>query len=138
MCGLQEEITEPKLIPLELPKNFPMTKRNAAADGPNLPTSSKSKEKLAGLIDLKQGFSGKLQVYSSGAIKLKVGDSLYNVSTITQIVMRQIYYEISFIRGSNSQANTNDDNILLLILGCLTERHSYVANKFRLPNKLFY
>ncbi|CAO2841989.1 unnamed protein product [Amaranthus hypochondriacus] len=79
--GIMEEITEPKLIPLELPKNFPMTKRNAAADGPNLPTSSKSKEKLAGLIDLKQGFSGKLQVYSSGAIKLKVGDSLYNVDS---------------------------------------------------------
>ena len=72
MCCLQEEITEPKFILLKLRPNLPMTKLQREACWV---------QRLK-----KKGFMSKMQVYSSGAIKLKLGDTLYNVSTITQIL----------------------------------------------------
>lgn len=72
---------------LQLPKTLPMIKRTAAAAGQASTSSSKPPsgpnlvEKAAGLKDLEAGLMGKMMVYKSGAVKLKLGDTLYDVSS---------------------------------------------------------
>ncbi|KAL2940852.1 DNA-directed RNA polymerase III subunit RPC4 [Bienertia sinuspersici] len=63
-----------------------MVIRNAAATEQAPASSSKPAsvpnptEKVAGLNDLQAGVMGKMLVYKSGAVKLKLGDTLYDVS----------------------------------------------------------
>lgn len=45
------------------------------------PGGARNTEKPCSLGDLPAGFMGKMLVYRSGAIKMKLGDTLYDVST---------------------------------------------------------
>ncbi|KNA21194.1 hypothetical protein SOVF_045280 [Spinacia oleracea] len=85
--GLMGEAPEPRMMFLQLPTTIPMTKRNSAAAGQESTSSSKPPsgsnppvEKAAGLKELQAGVMGKMLVYRSGAVKLKLGDTLYDVS----------------------------------------------------------
>lgn len=71
---------------LQLPPTVPMIKRSSAADGREVTDSSgppgdvRTVKKTYPLDELPAGFMGKMLVYKSGAIKLKLGDMLYDVS----------------------------------------------------------
>lgn len=72
---------------LQLPATMPMIKRSASADGTNsnLPKGAGRAEKTCKLDELPAGYMGKMLVYRSGAVKLKIGDTLYDVSLHIQI-----------------------------------------------------
>ncbi|KAJ4708794.1 putative DNA-directed RNA polymerase III subunit RPC4 [Melia azedarach] len=80
--GLMEENLEPSTFFLQLPPTMPMMKRSATADEQQITGSSSTcvKEKACSLNELPGGFMGKLLVYRSGAVKLKLGDTLYEVT----------------------------------------------------------
>ncbi|KAF5748436.1 DNA-directed RNA polymerase III subunit rpc4 [Tripterygium wilfordii] len=84
--GLLEEHLEASTFFLQLPPTLPMLKRSATTDGHGAKDSSgqpgrpRAKAKGSGLDDLTAGFMGKMLVYRSGAVKLKLGDTLYDVS----------------------------------------------------------
>lgn len=78
---------------IHLPPTLPMIKGSATAGGQDVNENSKTlgvakkeeklkkEEKPCNLNELPSGFMGKMLVYRSGAIKLKLGDTLYDVST---------------------------------------------------------
>lgn len=82
----QEENRATSMFFLHLPPNLPMLKQSATANGQQKPNSSgapggaRNPEKPCSLGELPAGFMGKMLVYRSGAIKLKLGDTLYDVS----------------------------------------------------------
>ncbi|XP_020536459.1 DNA-directed RNA polymerase III subunit rpc4 isoform X2 [Jatropha curcas] len=84
--GLMEENSEASMFFLQLPPTVPMVKRSALADGHGGKESSRpsgdplSIEKSSKLEELPAGYMGKMVVYKSGAVKLKLGDTLYDVS----------------------------------------------------------
>ncbi|XP_059318441.1 uncharacterized protein LOC132068765 [Lycium ferocissimum] len=79
--GLMEENLEEKMFFVQLPPTMPMLKQSVKTEGSETATSSKSsKAKACSLNELPGGFMGKMLVYKSGAIKLKLGETLYNVS----------------------------------------------------------
>ncbi|KAF5726096.1 DNA-directed RNA polymerase III subunit rpc4 [Tripterygium wilfordii] len=84
--GLLEENLEASMFFLQLPPTFPMLRRSATTDGHGAKDSSgppgraHAKVKPCGLDDLTAGIMGKMIVYRSGAVKLKLGDTLYDVS----------------------------------------------------------
>ena len=84
--GLQEENVEASMLFVQLPPTLPMIKRSATADGPEVKESSRPSgaghtiEKTCRLDELPAGYMGKVLVYRSGAVKLKLGDILYDVS----------------------------------------------------------
>ncbi|KAK3034482.1 hypothetical protein RJ639_032471 [Escallonia herrerae] len=78
--GLMEENLEPSMFFLQLPKLMPLMKKTAM-EGQQMAGSLKPlKDAACGLDELPAGFMGKMLVYRSGAVKLKLGDTLYNVS----------------------------------------------------------
>ncbi|KAJ7955967.1 putative DNA-directed RNA polymerase III subunit RPC4 [Quillaja saponaria] len=93
--GLMEENTEPSMFLLKLPPTMPMTKRPATANGKDTsdstkpPRAAQAVEKPCNLKDLPAGFMGKRLVYKSGAVKLKLGDTLYDVSPGMNCVFAQ-------------------------------------------------
>lgn len=79
---------------LPLPKQPDSVTETDKGDGVDAePTSTSSKEMHAGtrppkvlgskLKDLPEGFMGKILVYRSGKVKMKIGDSLFDVSMKT-------------------------------------------------------
>ncbi|CAK7352482.1 unnamed protein product [Dovyalis caffra] len=84
--GLMEENVEASLLFIQLPPTVPMIRRSATADTPDVKESSRPSggaraiEKTCGLDELPAGYMGKVLVYRSGAVKLKLGDTLYDVS----------------------------------------------------------
>lgn len=75
---------------LHLPPSVPMMKRLSSSSGggeigessnPNSSDLTGDTEKICGLSDMPAGFMGKMLVYRSGAIKLKLGNTLYDVSS---------------------------------------------------------
>lgn len=84
-CDLQDESDETKMVFFQLP-NLPAIKRS---------TDSSSLE------DLTPGFMGKMLVYESGAVKLKLGDKLFDVSTFT-------CYYVYFPQYRKSKVNEKD------------------------------
>ena len=72
---------------IQLPPTIPMAKRLTNAEGNETTKSSTSSEvlgsseKSCSLDELSAGLMGKMLVYRSGAVKLKLGDTLYDVST---------------------------------------------------------
>lgn len=82
----QEENRATSMFFLHLPPNLPMLKQSATANGQQKTNSSgapggaRNPEKPCSLGELPAGFMGKMLVYRSGAIKLKLGDTLYDVS----------------------------------------------------------
>lgn len=81
---------------LQLPPTLPMKKRAATAGEQQVTESSSThegatgKEKTSSLNDLPGGFMGKLLVYRSGSVKLKLGDTLYDVSILSECDCRNI------------------------------------------------
>ncbi|XP_011629412.1 uncharacterized protein LOC18425789 isoform X1 [Amborella trichopoda] len=83
--GVKEEREEPRLLFFQLPETFPVPKRSATAEGNEAHDDSGLKrigksQMPSRLEDLQTGFMGKLLIYESGAVKLKIGDTLFNVS----------------------------------------------------------
>lgn len=66
------------MIFLQLPPSFPVFKRSASAKGKEIAGNRRSN--TCGLDNLGSGFMGKMLVYKSGAVKLKLGDNLFDVS----------------------------------------------------------
>lgn len=84
--GLMEENLEPNMIFLQLPPTLPLKKQPATGNERQVNESSSkhegatSKEKTSSLSELPGAFMGKLLVYRSGAVKLKLGETVYNVT----------------------------------------------------------
>lgn len=82
---LMEENLEASMIFLQLPESLPV-KKQSVKEGHEVGSTSKSLKssgpsgKACGLDELPAGFMGKMLVYKSGAVKLKLGDILYDVS----------------------------------------------------------
>ncbi|CAK9144170.1 unnamed protein product [Ilex paraguariensis] len=85
--GLMEENVEASMFFLQLPAIMPMTKQSTntgvreMASSLNPTKGVDTSEKACQLHELPSGFMGKMLVYRSGAIKMKLGDTLYDVST---------------------------------------------------------
>ncbi|KAL5697464.1 hypothetical protein ACHQM5_028598 [Ranunculus cassubicifolius] len=77
--GLMDGSSEEQLIFLQLPSSLPFMKRPASAEANEAKPMSR-KEKDCKLEELPAGKVGKLLVYKSGAVKLKLGEMLYDVS----------------------------------------------------------
>ncbi|KAH7519270.1 uncharacterized protein LOC107424091 isoform X2 [Ziziphus jujuba] len=84
---LMEEIPETSMFFVQLPPTIPSIKQSNIADSKEAtessqpPGSASNKQKSRALGELPEGFMGKMLVYRSGAIKLKLGDTLYDVSS---------------------------------------------------------
>ncbi|XP_054810920.1 uncharacterized protein LOC129312375 [Prosopis cineraria] len=93
--GLLEENPEASLFLLQLPPALPMNKQSATARAQDAPSRSKPPvgtqpvEKPCNLNQLPSGLLGKLLVYKSGAVKLKLGDTLYDISSGMDCVFAQ-------------------------------------------------
>ncbi|KAJ8767292.1 hypothetical protein K2173_017336 [Erythroxylum novogranatense] len=93
--GLMAENAEANMFFLQLPPTLPMTKRSATADGQlssestRLSGSAHAMEKTCRLDNLTAGLMGKMLVYKSGAVKLKLGETLYDVSPGMDCVFAQ-------------------------------------------------
>ncbi|XLU63385.1 hypothetical protein S245_022594 [Arachis hypogaea] len=84
--GLLEENPETSMFLIQLPAALPAIKGSASSGGQadsessSKPQGSMKKVKPCKLNELPPGFMGKMLVYKSGAIKLNLGDTLYDVS----------------------------------------------------------
>ncbi|XAR67107.1 hypothetical protein NMG60_11013543 [Bertholletia excelsa] len=84
--GLMEENLEQKMFFLQLPPTLPMVKQSAnigdqGAAGDSKPPLDKAlSKKPCGWDELPAGYMGKLLVYKNGDVKLKLGDTTYEVS----------------------------------------------------------
>ncbi|KAL5149359.1 DNA-directed RNA polymerase III subunit RPC4 [Glycine soja] len=84
---LLEHNPEASMFFINLPTKLPMIKQSATAGSSDVNVKSrphggsKNVEELCELNELSSGFMGKMLVYKSGAIKLKLGDTLYDVSS---------------------------------------------------------
>ncbi|KAK8620052.1 hypothetical protein V6N13_066538 [Hibiscus sabdariffa] len=81
--GLMEENLEPTMLFLKLPPILPTIKQAESVAVQQVGSSSKSSRTVkttSGLAELPAGFMGKMLVYKSGAVKLKLGDTIYNVN----------------------------------------------------------
>ncbi|KAL7001515.1 hypothetical protein U1Q18_002667 [Sarracenia purpurea var. burkii] len=94
--GLMEENLEPSMLFLQLPASMPMVKQSPnagevkdTAGTPKPPKVADSKEKPCSLDELPAGFMGKMLIYKSGAVKLKLGDTIYDVSAGLDCVFAQ-------------------------------------------------
>ncbi|XP_065871590.1 DNA-directed RNA polymerase III subunit rpc4-like [Euphorbia lathyris] len=83
--GLLEECDKERLFLFKIPRTLPFVKRSASAKGKEKAEGhGKGKgtlKKGSHLEDLPEGWMGKIVVYRSGAIKLKLGDTSYDVSS---------------------------------------------------------
>ncbi|KAI4380795.1 hypothetical protein MLD38_006943 [Melastoma candidum] len=96
--GLAEDSSEARMFFLQLPPSVPMTKRpsssvqgesSESSNPPNPSDLTGATGKVCCLSDLPAGFMGKMLVYKSGAIKLKLGTTLYDVSSGMDCVFAQ-------------------------------------------------
>ncbi|XP_061995841.1 uncharacterized protein LOC133713824 [Rosa rugosa] len=81
---LKEENRATSMFFLHLPPTLPILKQPAGqqvTSSSGAPGGAHNTEKPCSLGELPAGFMGKMLVYRSGAIKLKLGDTLYDVST---------------------------------------------------------
>ncbi|CAI9782682.1 unnamed protein product [Fraxinus pennsylvanica] len=85
--GLMEENLEDSMFFVQLPTALPMTKPCDNVEGSkqqgsiaNPMKGARPSQKPCGMEALPAGFMGKMLVYRSGAVKLKLGDTLYDIS----------------------------------------------------------
>ncbi|XP_052107539.1 uncharacterized protein LOC127740543 [Arachis duranensis] len=84
--GLLKENPETSVFLIQLPAALPAIKGSASfgsqdgSESSSKPQGSMKKVKPCKLNELPPGLMGKMPVYKSGAIKLKLGDTLYDVS----------------------------------------------------------
>jgi DNA-directed RNA polymerase III subunit RPC4 len=72
------------LIFFKLPTVLPCVKQPVNSKGKEKIGTSKlsaKAKKASNLLELPSGYMGKMQVYKSGAVKLKIGETLYDVSS---------------------------------------------------------
>ncbi|CAK9325005.1 unnamed protein product [Citrullus colocynthis] len=84
--GLLDENTENTKYFFQLPARLPLPKQSSTATGKEKAGNSRSSNSMGSseLDDLKKlsaGCMGKLLIYKSGAVKLRLGDTLYDVSS---------------------------------------------------------
>ncbi|XP_022988288.1 uncharacterized protein LOC111485583 [Cucurbita maxima] len=81
--GLLEENPETDIFFLQLPPMVPVIKQSSTVEGIGAANSSESqpRQKTCSMNELPSGSMGKLLVYRSGAVKLKLGDIIYDVSS---------------------------------------------------------
>lgn len=77
--GLLEEDLERKLVFFQLPATMPLPNQSVKNEGSSS-KPLKNASKACNLSELPSGLMGKMLVYKSGVVKLKLGDHLYNVS----------------------------------------------------------
>ncbi|GMI84314.1 hypothetical protein like AT5G09380 [Hibiscus trionum] len=90
--GLMEENLEPTMLFLKLPPTLPTINQTDIVVGQEVGSSSKSSrtvKKTSGLAEFPAGLMGKMLVYKSGAVKLKLGDTIYNVNPGMNCVFAQ-------------------------------------------------
>ncbi|XP_030533933.1 uncharacterized protein LOC115743330 isoform X2 [Rhodamnia argentea] len=92
--GLLEESGRGKMMFFQLPPNLPSVKRSTGVKRKEKAESSTSSvadasERGCSLEDLPGGYMGKLVVYKSGAVKLKLGEMLYDVSPGSDCIFAQ-------------------------------------------------
>ncbi|XP_027333389.1 uncharacterized protein LOC113848187 [Abrus precatorius] len=93
--GLLEENPEASMFLINLPPTLPMIKQSATAGGQDAnvnskaPGGSKLVAKPCKLKEIPSGLIGKMLVYRSGAVKLKLGNTLYDVSPGMNCVFSQ-------------------------------------------------
>ncbi|XWS51582.1 hypothetical protein CRYUN_Cryun12cG0189100 [Craigia yunnanensis] len=84
--GLLEEGEKEKMFFFQLPNKLPILKRSASTKGKEKAENSVSSERFGALKkgcqleELPAGYMGKMLVYKSGAVKMKLGETLYDVS----------------------------------------------------------
>lgn len=82
---------------VQLP-TMPMLKQSVKTEGSEMANSSKpSKARACSLNELPGGFMGKMLVYKSGAVKLKLGETLFNVSLLHYSITRT-YFITNFLK----------------------------------------
>lgn len=69
----QEESSESNLLCLQIPPSVPIRKSSS---------SGAVCTELGNVSELPEGYMGKLIVYRSGAMKMKLGDTLFDVSVV--------------------------------------------------------
>ncbi|VFQ69535.1 unnamed protein product [Cuscuta campestris] len=72
----------------QLPLNWHMLKKPEGSETTNNPRAL-SKARLCKLDELGEGFLGKMIVYKTGAVKMRLGESLYDVSPGMDCVFAQ-------------------------------------------------
>ncbi|XP_072976295.1 uncharacterized protein [Typha angustifolia] len=82
--GLMEKREEPQMLFFQFPACLPFAKEPAAAlntkETTNSNNTSLTSKKGCKLEELPGGFMGKILVYKSGKVKMKLGDALFDVS----------------------------------------------------------
>lgn len=75
------------MILFHLPPSLPLVKRAASMKGKEIidaskpaPTMNNTSDTACSMKDLPAGFMGKMLVYKSGAVKMKLGDIIFDVS----------------------------------------------------------
>ncbi|GLT40248.1 hypothetical protein SLA2020_143980 [Shorea laevis] len=77
---LLEVCGEPVLLFFKLPPQLPLDKSSANTKGKENADSSEVVKKCSDLEQMPAGYMGKMLVYQSGKIKLKLGETLYDVT----------------------------------------------------------
>lgn len=77
----QEEDDKRRMFLFQLPKSLPLPKIPSTVVERNGKTISKEVKEGYNLKDLPGGYLGKILVYKSGKIKMKLGDVMFDVST---------------------------------------------------------
>lgn len=79
--GLREKVDQQRMLFFQLPSDLPAFRSNAGMRGAtNRPAGSGQKATGEHNLELSKGFMGKMLVYKSGAVKLKLGEIMYDVS----------------------------------------------------------
>ncbi|KAK9102935.1 hypothetical protein Sjap_020189 [Stephania japonica] len=93
--GLMNESENERMLFIQLPASLPSIKRSAtakgkdAADNSNPGRNKHLREKGCILEELKPGFMGKMLVYKSGAVKMKLGKIIYDMSPGSDCIFPQ-------------------------------------------------
>lgn len=84
---------EKKLIFFQLPATMPIPNQSVKTEGKPLKNASKA----SSLNEVPAGSMGKMLVYKSGVVKLKLGDHLFNVSSLSNQCTFVSYVYYSFL-----------------------------------------
>ncbi|KAL5718673.1 hypothetical protein ACHQM5_011551 [Ranunculus cassubicifolius] len=85
--GLMEEHDDVRMLFLQLPASFPLLKRPSSVKGKE--TVNSMTKVGHGLNELPAGLMGKMLVYKSGAVKMKLGNIIYDVSPGSECMFAQ-------------------------------------------------
>ncbi|KAJ4838930.1 hypothetical protein Tsubulata_003665 [Turnera subulata] len=93
--GLLEECDDEKMFFFQLPPKLPIVRRSAGTKGKEKTESSMLSghttdwNEKGSLEELPEGYMGKMLIYKSGAVKLKLGNTLYDVSPGSDCIFAQ-------------------------------------------------